>query len=320
MGEELEIVKEKLSSAFSRKSKIVWSSTRFVKIGMVLLGSLLAAAFELFNNGFSLPLTVGQVGALFGCFLAFSGGVYVAVTDEDTTDVLETARRATELAGNQELTIREILELSYEYEDAIEQLTSLYTFMSVTRGTIERAVSQSHSDVKDVIQICLDAAQKSLLIASGFGVNEIWTICVYKAEGASAEKKLRLIAHYRSEQCEIENARTWRPGVGVGGVAFAKNDEVVVPDLDDPATGSAFRLDKNTMKEQDRERYKSLFAVPVQVGGDEDPWGVVMATSNVSQHFGKKEQHGVAPEEAVRALAGIVALAVAVCNTNGDES
>ena len=122
------------------------------------------------------------------------------------------------------------------------------------------------------------------------------------------------MAHVRSEPCELKNARPWREGVGVGGVAVAKNDEVVVPDLDDPAVGTAFRLDKNMVKDQDRDRYKSICAVPVAVGHAERPWGVVIATSNVPSHFGAVGGEVVEFEEAVRALAGLVALCITACN------
>lgn len=93
-----------------------------------------------------------------------------------------------------------------------------------------------------------------------------------------------------------------------------------MPDLDDPAVGTTFRLDDALRKPEDRERYKSIFAVPVQVGSDELPWGVVLATSNVPYHFGSTETNGVDPEEGVRALAGVIALAVAVCRSNNHAS
>ncbi len=318
MGDLLAKLSDRLNTAYTRRSKTVWRSTRFIKIVLVLCGSFLAGAFALFSDGFTWPWSVPQVGGLIGGLLAFAGGVYIMFTDEDTTETLDTARQAMEAARSFELEKREILELAYEYEDSIEQLVSLYTVVSVARGAIERAVLESHRDTESVIRTCLETTKRHLHIALEFGSNEIWTICIYKAvdnEG-SGERELRLIAHNRSVDCEIDNARPWKPGVGAGGVAFAKNDEVVVPDLDDPAVGTVFRLEKALKKEEDGERYKSLFAVPVQVGSDEEPWGVVMATSNVPFHFGKNDHQGVEPEEAVRSLAGIVALVVAVCRQN----
>jgi len=279
---------------------------------------MLAGFFALFTGDSIWPPSTSQIGGVIGGLLAFLGGIYVVVTDEDTTDALDNARRAIDWSENQELAYHEILELSYEYEDALDQMASLYTVMTVARGTIERAVQQSHIDEVSVISTCLEATKWNLRIALEFRLNEIWTVCVYKAEKdeVSGEKQLRLVAHNRSVDCDIENARPWKPGIGVGGVAFAKNDEVVVPNLDDPAVGTAFRLEKAMKKEEDIERYKSLFAVPVQVGDREEAWGVVMATSSVPHHFGNNENVGVDPEEAVRALAGIVALAVAVCKNN----
>lgn len=318
MGDLIANLSDSLNTAFTEKAKTVWKSTRFVKIALILAGSFLATAFALFSNGFSWPLSIPQFGGLIGGLLAFAGGIYVVITDEDPTETLDKARQALEAAKSFELQKREILELAYEYEEAIEQLVSLYTVVSVARGTIERAVLEAHRDTELVIKTCLETTKRHLHISLNFGSNEIWTICVYKAveSDTDGERELELIAHDRSVDCDIKNARPWKLGVGVGGVAFAKNDEVVAPDLDDPAVGTVFRLEKALKKEEDGERYKSMFAVPVQVGPDVEPWGVVIATSNVPYHFGKNDHQGVEPEEAVRALSGVVALAVSVCRQN----
>jgi hypothetical protein len=80
--------------------------------------------------------------------------------------------------------------------------------------------------------------------------------------------------------------------------------------LDAPSTGTAFRLADS--KPDDKLHYKSLFAVPIFVGATEEVWGVAMATSNKAGHFGNPHTSGVQPEEAVRSLAGLTALAVSV--------
>jgi len=63
----------------------------------------------------------------------------------------------------------------------------------------------------------------------------------------------------------------------------------------------------------DPVRYRSIGAVPIRLAASDPPWGVVVATSSRPGHFaGKNKLGGVQPEEDIRALAGMVALAIAV--------
>ncbi|WP_317959231.1 hypothetical protein [Phaeobacter inhibens] len=214
MGDLLQSLRKEISDAYTTKSKIVWKSTRFVKVFLVLLGALLSGIFALFSGTLDWPLTVAQFGGLVGGLMAFTGGVYIVLTDEDTSDTLDSARRALDWAANQELANSEILDLSYRYEDAIEQLSSLDTVSSVARGTIERAVLQSERNTESVIRTCLEATKWNLRIALDFGINEFWTICVYRAvaDDSINEQFLRLVAHHRSIECDIDQARKWRIG------------------------------------------------------------------------------------------------------------
>jgi hypothetical protein len=157
-----------------------------------------------------------------------------------------------------------------------------------------------------------------LRVSMGFDLTDFWTICVYRAERLEGELVLRLVAHDRSQDCDLADARTWKLGVGAAGIAFAKRDEVVVPDLEDDSVGTAFRLPVASRKVDDNLRYRSMFAVPIIVGkfdASNMPWGVAMATSSQPWHFGAENAKGVKPEEGVRSLGAIVALAVAASSS-----
>ena len=141
-------------------------------------------------------------------------------------------------------------------------------------------------------------------------MRDFWTVCIY--ELICERRELRCIAHQRSVDCSIENARLWPVGVGIGGIAAARKVAVVCPDLYARDAGTALHLaEEMAEKDTDREHYRSMMAVPIMVGPENNLWGVVVATSSKPSHFGGKAL-GLEPEETVRALAGIVALAVAV--------
>lgn len=311
-----------VANSFLEKARKMVAVAMIVKIGLVLLGALLAGISAVFSTGSLWPLTPLQWVGIAGVFIAFVGGVMVVYMEDDSEQLLETARRALDQASRHELHKREIYSNLLEYELATKRLKALYTVMSLARGVLEQSVSRTQTDEERLLRTCLETTGRDLEVALGFDVGDIWTIGIYRALSSAEEgaRELHLKAHRRSVNCDIAKARVWKEGVGVGGIALAKNDEVVIPDLDDAAMGTVFRLDKKMRKEEDKTSYKSLFAVPVAVGSDTIPWGVVLATSNNPYHFGRDDNTGVDPEEAVRALAGVVAMVVAVCRSNDTSS
>ena len=318
MDTGLQGLRASIGVAFARKARKVALASRYVKVLLVLGGALLAGACAVFGSGPIWPLTVAQILGIFGSLLAFAGGFFVAFVEDDSAEELDQSRRALDEAIAYERQSSEILDQLFDYEDAVNRLTSLYTSVSVGRGMIEQGLSANVSSEVDLVGACLKTMKSDLKVTLGFALTDFWTIAIYQAveSGEPGGRMLRCVAHDRSVDCEINDARTWPLGVGVGGITLAKNDEVVVPDLADDKVGTAFRLDKSLIKSQDSERYRSMFAVPISVGQDKNPWGVAMATSNQPSHFGSALGPGVKPEEAVRALAGFSALAIEVSRSN----
>lgn len=319
---EISEVRERISTSLANRARRVSLAEKSIEVFLILGGSMAAAGFAFFSDGFSWPLSASQIGGLGGTFSAFLGGVLMVFFRGNDAADLEDARQALSFAYEQVHEAQELYDQLISYEDATEELKALYIAYALARGTIEQALSTGFHDEEKLVQACLSTAARNLKLSLGFQMHHFWTICVYRAEvdEPADEPYLRCIAHDRQISCDLKEARRWPKGVGIGGISFAKNDEVVVPDLLDPAIGTAFRLEKAMMKDEDRTRYRSLFAVPVSVGADPKPWGVVLATSDEENHFGTGYYKGVAPEESVRALAGIVALAVAVCRSNDVES
>jgi GAF domain-containing protein len=92
-------------------------------------------------------------------------------------------------------------------------------------------------------------------------------------------------------------------------VAYSKANEIIIPDMFAPELGNAFELGDKA-RPYDRERYRSMAAIPIVVGGGTAPWGAAIATSSRPGHFHDEHVDGVATAEPIRAIAAMTALAV----------
>ena len=169
-------------------------------------------------------------------------------------------------------------------------------------------------DLTDLVDL-MDLVDVMDLPSSGF-----WTICVYQAvpENTTADAKgrrvLKLVGHHRSKPCDKEAARVWPEGIGFSGISLSTKNEIIVPDLRHSLASNVFSLPDELRHNDDESDFGSAVSVPIFVGSDPDlnPWGVVVATSDQANHFLGESEDGVRRTEAVRALASIVALLVAI--------
>lgn len=281
----------------------------------------MATGASLFTADIKWPPPTSVTVAFVGLAVSAIGLVFLVMTRSDD-DNLQEATQAISLAESNfhatQLAEQEKLYFAY----SAKQFRSLYLAYASARSMLERAVADGQLDEEKLIGDVLLAMRLELRIALGFETDHTWTICVYKSkmDDNDGYRYLHCVAHDRSIECDITKARRWKEGIGVGGMAFAKNDEVVAPDILEAAAISLFSLNGDTLRDDDRKRYRSMFAVPVQVGLNQRPWGVVLATCNDAGHFASDigdEEDDVAlnNKEAVRALAGLVALACIVSTT-----
>ncbi|ETW12824.1 hypothetical protein ATO8_09783 [Roseivivax marinus] len=297
-----------------------------VKLLLILLGTLIAGLASFLSSEPILPLSFGQVAGLTGTFLAFLGALFVWRT-EDELDVLEEAQLAISEADRIERERDHFLETVEMLDNISKRIRSTHLAGTRAVGLLERAAIQGIDDEIQIISGCLLAIDVDLRIAFDFGMSHVWTICIYerRTDHELGPSVLVCVAHDRSIKCDVKDARPWKEGVGVGGMALAKNAEVVAPDILDPSTGSLFSLSDGAVRAEDLQRYRSMIAVPIHVNGDDAPWGVVLASSSKPDHFGnidvdEDEDWGMAPEEAARFLAGLVALSVAIARANRGET
>jgi GAF domain-containing protein len=302
----LEELADQIGAHFKARSRTHFRATLFVKLILLVGGATIAGislAVEVADSvGKISGWTIAEIAAL---ALVALGSVFVALTEKDASEALEVARDAVSQAQR----YNEEIDKFQRVQGDIRRVSELYVAMNAMREVVSRALPQI--DTIQIIALCLQVARRSLLIAFGFQLEEHWTMGVYVAETdlASGKDHLRLVAHERSIPCDLAQGRTWPIGVGVGGVAYAKSSEVIIPDLLDPALGSAFALG-DFKKPDDDERYRSLAAVPIRTDDTSSPWGVAIATSDRPGHFSVQAQAGLQTVEALRALAGMVELVV----------
>jgi hypothetical protein len=303
---------DRVALRFKGQARAQHRASLFVKITLITLGAAAAA------TGLAVDLATANgewsfwtVGGIAGTVLVAIGGVYVLITERDVSETLDDAREALEKA-------REFDEEKNVFEANIDWLNNevrrgleLYNSMDVMRGFIEQSLDLPHVSVAGIVQNFLIGAQSSLHVALDFEIGDTWTICVYEArrDQESGKVKLHCVAHDRTIQCEINEARIWQEGNGVAGVAYSTGSEIIVPDIYAPELGTTFALKEN-FRDHDKERYHSMIAVPVMVGSGKIPWGVVIATSNRPRHFHDEPVDGVPTSEPARAIAAMVALAV----------
>jgi hypothetical protein len=207
--------------------------------------------------------------------------------------------------------LEQIVDDHSQYDHAVARGFELYNSMDVMRGAIEQSLSLPSISVSAMIQTCLSAACDSLLVAFDFNIKNTWTICVFMAQrdGESGKDVLRCVAHMRKIPCDIAAARSWVEGVGVAGIAYSMNKEIIIPDMASPEFGSMFEKSSNT-RDYDRARYVSMAAAPITIGTKSKPWGVAVVTSDRHNHFSNEPGYGIATTEPIRAIAAMAALAV----------
>jgi hypothetical protein len=306
---KLREISEGISTAFQTRARHMHIASMSIKIGLVAIGSLVVAGVQCLGLPADGPWPALSVIGVAASFLVFIGSVFVLLSEQDASSHLasaEAAVRAAEKAESQLLSEAEQYDAQWQ---SLERSTELYYALMAMRGALERMPLSERHDEGAVIDSLLEVSERSLLVGMGFDISQNYTICVYRSEVAPSGTILRLIAHRRALDCDLETARTWPEGVGAAGMAFARGRELILADLSDPALGT-LRDRSPSAADDDADPYQSIVAVPVFIGSSNKKWGVVVATSDVPNHFSHDAESGVRTTEGARALAGMVALAL----------
>lgn len=308
----LKEIAERIGSHFQQRSKNQKRASLFVKLAMITIGAAVAAiaeAIELARTNHE--VSSWTIAGIAASGLVALGGVFVYLTEQDVSETLEDARAALEAARAFEQEKSEFEMNMAWLSNEVTRGLELYNSIDVMRGAIEQSLDLPNPSIANIIHTGLTAARNSLLVALGFDIKDTWTIGIYEAcrDAESGKIVLRCIAQDRTVPCNIADARVWPEGIGVAGIAYSTASEKIIPDMSDPALGTAFQL-KGNARDYDRQRYRSIVAVPIMVGSNKIPWGVAVATSDQPRHFYIEPADGVPTSEPVRAIAAMAALAV----------
>lgn len=311
MNASLRAIAKRVSTESQARLRQAHVSSMTVKVGLIALGSAVVAIVQCVGLPAEGPWPALGVIGVVAAVLVFVGSVIVLIMDRDPSAQLALADEAIRAAEGIEAQLVEEAEQYDALWIAINRATDLYYSLMAMRGALERLTISDRADEPAAIDHLLEVSEPTLLPALGFELGQNYTICVYRAENeADGKKVLRLIAHRRALNCALSAARTWAEGVGAAGIAYATGRELTLPDMLDPALKS-LREQRDSQRVDGADPYMSIVAVPVFVGPSNTKWGVVVATSDVRNHFSAAdEEDGVRTSEGARALAGMVALAV----------
>jgi hypothetical protein len=308
--EALDRVSEIVSELFEKRARRFKLASRIVKVLLVAFASAVVSAMQFAQVQKGQSLSTTQIIGLVASVVVLVGALFVLMTEEDASEELSAARKATEEAR----AANEAMEFFAAYEDTLDRTLALYQSISEMRRIIERAVVEKQALIPTLTAM-MEVTERSLPIALGFKQSNQWTVCVYRAQHnvASGRDELRCVAHSRAIRCGLGEARSWPEGVGASGIAYSHRREIIIPNMGAPGLAAVFDLGEYA-KSYDQDRYRSLAAIPVRVDNQEKPWGIVIATNDQYDHFTSDEESGPAETtEPVKALAGMVALAVVVC-------
>lgn len=117
-----------------------------------------------------------------------------------------------------------------------------------------------------------------------FGIGDDYlNISIYEFKKATGE--LECVACYRSRPSDATAShRTWKRGEGHVGKAFELQSELVCGDARAPDVAAWIAAPPDKVREEDRDKYVSLAAIPIAVTSTE-PLGVVIVTSDVPYRF-----------------------------------
>ena len=149
------------------------------------------------------------------------------------------------------------------------------------------ASAVSSANEVEMIERLMRVTERAVMIAAGFASERHWTICIHKVDGTGADQVLVQIASHRAVPCSSSEARKFRRGEGVPGLAWTSKRTVAVSDIHDPMHGGAFDLHAGNSRAADQIRYRSVVACPVVLRNAKNPivWGVVVASYDQPGYF-----------------------------------
>jgi hypothetical protein len=299
MVKTLDDLEEEVASAFEERSKRFVRASLFIK-GVVIAGGAAAATIAQFmmdmpDSPTGVPWS--RIIGIGSSIIVFIGGLILAVTETDASEELQKAREAILTARSVLSQNSRLLQFRRRYQNLIAANEAQRTWADFSHSRLRQTGTSEEDTVKEM----LEDTGHSLSISCGFEQNDIWSIAIQRPVDENGTKVLRPIAHKRAVDCSLDKARSWPSDVGISARCFQTRTPVLVGDMKDPAVQSAL----GTQSVQP-DVYRSIYAHPIILQDEDECWGVLIATSNVRNHFSKSQ---LPSEEHHSSLAQFVTMA-----------
>jgi len=283
-----------------------------LRLWFVVVGAL-GAALAAISRAFPSSDVRGTVLVFVGATLALVGAVFVARFDLRKlelgallTEAEAIAEEAIAAGQKQEENHRTLAE---EAEALDRRRLALIDANKVMRETLEQALLIPESNPAGTVDVMLETALPHLLVSVGFDQQEAWAISIFEVQGDELVRIAAKRAHRADEQ---KHARSWKRNQGYVGAAWAREDTVIVTDGQDGATADELKVPEGLRRPYDKERYRSMAAVPVRLGDPVEIWGVVAVSSDTPGRFrrlpGDRQEQAV---DTVRLISRMTALMAA---------
>ncbi|SDD65190.1 GAF domain-containing protein [Rhodospira trueperi] len=136
----------------------------------------------------------------------------------------------------------------------------------------------------------------------GFQPDEHWTISVYRFD--RADRTLRPVSRLKDQWNPAGDRapRDWPPGVGHIGQAFSTGRPIITGNATAPDIAVFVAAPENLKRNGDDRHYVSFASIPIgPIDEGTEPWGVLVATSNIPDRF--DEGNALILDQAAAALA-----------------
>lgn len=186
--------------------------------------------------------------------------------------------------------------------------------------TVENVLLQPSGSVSDDVQTLLDFATPHLLDALSIGYAEDYTFSIFQRSDALG-CMVRIADKWFHEDDAEHDQRPWAKGQGFTGQAWLAKKSIGVADANAAGVREAYAQKPEDYPQElrdykvrpDEERYRSFLCVPIMVGAEPEPWGILTVTSDAMGRFDHIEGDtpGSDNVQIMRLTAALIALLVA---------
>ncbi len=276
-------------------------------VGVGVAGAFSAALGKAFQGA------TGTILAIVGAVVAAIGGLFVAAIDYRKLE-LGTNLTEAEAIAEQAIAHGRASEAERDRVVAEARLLDARCLALIDAGSAmfeacENALNAEDLSLEEAIDTMLRAGQRDILGAIEFDAHEYWAVSVFRVDKAELRRVVALRPNSVEERVE---GRSWQRGEGFAGMAWHHDDDVIIPDCNQPEVVAAYKVPPEKRLDTDNARYRSMAVVPIRVGPGDSFWGAVAVSSDHVGRFRRDPSNQrVQNVDTVRLVARVIELLVA---------